>query len=222
MDHFQKMFNKLPVWCLCQTQPSSRGCDPRTDFRGHKMPPSSEAKKCSRQASRCLCVVTSAATRRCTLCSQDPQEAVVVRASAATCRGSLLPLSPPGVPRQLGKALARPTRSGSRRLTGWQIVRRTHPVLSAVGHAGVHLVFSWKRGRDPCPGLRRPVLVCILLLSEGARGGKSGGASTCPLLWPQRPSQALLSLRAAAPSPPEPQAWVPWCWTQTWSLLCKQ
>lgn len=69
MDHFQKMFNKLPVWRFCQTQPSSRGCDPRRDFRGYKRPPGAEAKKRSRQASRCLCVVTSAATRHCTLCS---------------------------------------------------------------------------------------------------------------------------------------------------------
>lgn len=43
---------------------------------------------------------------------------------------------------------------GPRRPGRWQNVPRTHPVRSAVGHAGVHPVSSWTLGRDPCLGGR--------------------------------------------------------------------
>lgn len=47
-------------------------------------------------------------------------------------------------------------------LVGWPpgVTRTAHPAILAYCQAGVHLIFSWEVGRDPC-FTGGPVLVCI-------------------------------------------------------------
>ena len=127
----------------------------------------------------------------------DPQDAPRP-GPALPCAGASLLRPPPGLQ---GEAQARPPAQTPVGRPGG--VGRAGSVLSARGHAAG----NWA---ETDRWLRRRVVVCNLLLQA---------AGTCPLTACGHSglSQVLLRPRAAAPGPPEREAW-----PQMLSLLCKQ